>query len=67
MASQLGFALAALFSPTLRAVKERLYQSEPAWLVDSGRCERTFGWVATPLEEAIRSTLAWFREESTAT
>jgi nucleoside-diphosphate-sugar epimerase len=61
-----GIALAALFSPTLRAVKERLYHSERPWVVDSSKFEPTFGWVATPLEEAIRSTVAWFRQELSA-
>jgi nucleoside-diphosphate-sugar epimerase len=39
-----GLALAALFNPTLRAVREQLYQSEHPWVVDSSRFERTFGW-----------------------
>jgi len=61
-----GFTLAALFSPTLRAVREQLYQSERPWVVDSSKFERTFGWRATPLPEAIRPTVAWFREHGPA-
>jgi nucleoside-diphosphate-sugar epimerase len=61
-----GIALAGLFSPTLRAVKEQLYQSEQRWVVDSGKFERVFGATATPLEEAITSTVAWFRLELSA-
>ena len=56
-----GLALAGLFNPTIRAVREQLYQSERPWVVDSGRFERTFGWSATPLPEAIAATTAWFR------
>jgi nucleoside-diphosphate-sugar epimerase len=56
-----GLALAGLFNPTIRAVREQLYQSERAWVVDSGRFERAFGWRATPLTEAIGATTAWFR------
>ncbi len=57
-----GLALAGLFSPTVRAVREQLYQSERAWVVDSGKFERTFGWKATPLPLAIEATVAWFKE-----
>lgn len=61
-----GLALAGLFNPTIRAVREQLYQSERPWVVDSGRFERTFGWTATPLSESIDATTAWFRVRSSA-
>ena len=32
--------MAALFNPTMRAVKEQLYQSERPWVVDSTKFER---------------------------
>jgi len=56
--------LAASFNPTLRAVKEQLYQSERPWVVDSGKFERAFGWKATPLSDAVGATVAWFREQA---
>ena len=59
-----GLVLAGLFNPTVRAVREQLYQSEHPWLVDSARFEQTFGWRATPLQEAIRATAVWFREHT---
>jgi nucleoside-diphosphate-sugar epimerase len=58
-----SLALVGLFNPTLRAVREQLYQSERPWVVDSSKFERTFGWKATPLPEAVRATVAWFREQ----
>jgi hypothetical protein len=61
-----GLALAGLFNPTIRAVREQLYQAERPWVVDSGRFERTFGWTATPLSESIEATTTWFRERSSA-
>lgn len=61
-----GLALAGLFNPTLRAVREQLYQSERPWVVDSGKFERAFGWRATPLPEAVRPTVAWFRQQATS-
>ena len=63
-APQWGIAMAALFNPTLCAVKEQLYQSEGPWVVDSSKFERAFGWRATPLPEAIRATVAWFRDHA---
>jgi nucleoside-diphosphate-sugar epimerase len=57
-----GLAVAGLFDPTLRAVREQLYQSEHPWVVDSGKFEGVFGWKATPLPEAVRATVAWYRE-----
>lgn len=42
-------------------MREQLYQSERPWVVDSSRFEQTFGWRATPLPEAIRATVDWFR------
>ena len=59
-----GLVLAGLFNPTVRAVREQLYQSERPWLVDSGGFERTFGWRATPVREAIHATVMWFRRHT---
>lgn len=59
-----GIALAALFNPTLRAVKEQAYQSQRLWVVDSTKFERTFGWTATPLRDAVAATVAWFRDRT---
>lgn len=59
-----GIAMAALFDPTLRAVREQLYQSERPWVVDSSKFERAFGWSATPLPDAVAATVAWFRSNA---
>ena len=59
-----GIALGALFNPTLRAVKEQLYQSERPWVVDSIKFERAFGWDATALAAAVSATVAWYRERA---
>jgi nucleoside-diphosphate-sugar epimerase len=60
-----GIAMAALFNPTMRAVKEQLYQSERPWVVDSTKFQRAFGWTATPLHDAVAATIAWFRDHTT--
>jgi nucleoside-diphosphate-sugar epimerase len=53
-------ALAALFSPTLRAVREQQYQRDAPWIVDHSRFARAFGAEVTPHREAIATTTAWF-------
>jgi nucleoside-diphosphate-sugar epimerase len=53
--------LLSLVHPTMREVKEMLYQFEEDFVVDSSRFTRTFGLSATPLDDAIRATLAWYR------
>lgn len=58
-----GIAMAALFNPTLRGVREQLYQSERPWMVDCSKFERAFGWSATSLPDAVAATVAWFRNE----
>jgi nucleoside-diphosphate-sugar epimerase len=53
--------VAALFSPTLRAVKEQQYQRERPWVVDHSKFAQAFGAHVTPHPEAIDLTLAWYR------
>jgi nucleoside-diphosphate-sugar epimerase len=64
VAPRWGIAMAALVNPTMRAVKEQLYQSERPWVVDSTRFERAFGWTATPLRDAVAATVAWFQSQT---
>jgi nucleoside-diphosphate-sugar epimerase len=59
-----GIAMAALFNPTLRAVKEQLYQSERPWVVDCSKFERAFRWGAMPLPDAVSATVAWFQDQA---
>lgn len=54
-------AVASLRNPTLKAVREQLYQHQHPWVVDSTKFEEAFGWEATALPDAIEATVAWFR------
>lgn len=54
-------ALAGLFIPGARESVEMMYEFEKPFLVDSSRFERAFGWLATPLDEAIAATVDWYR------
>lgn len=54
-------ALGGLFIPAARETVEMMYEFEQPFVVDSGAFERTFGLPATPLKEALRATVAWYR------
>jgi nucleoside-diphosphate-sugar epimerase len=60
-APKIAITLFALFSPSMAAVKETLYQSEYPWVVDDTKFVRAFGTRPTPHEKAIEQTLAWFK------
>jgi nucleoside-diphosphate-sugar epimerase len=53
-----------LINPTLRAVREQLYQLRRPFVVDHAKFARNFGADATPHPDAIRATLEWFAAKS---
>ena len=55
-------ALGLLFPP-IAAVRETMYQSELPWVVDHRKFAGAFGAEATPHEDAIAQTLAWFKSD----
>lgn len=55
-----------LFQPDVGEVAEMLYQFEAPLVVDHSKFERAFGCKPTPHKEAIRQTLAWYRENPLA-
>jgi nucleoside-diphosphate-sugar epimerase len=57
-------ALLALASPTLRAVKQVAYQLQQPFVVDHSKFAQAFGTHPTPQPEAIRRTLAWYRDRN---
>ncbi|MFJ7907348.1 NAD-dependent epimerase/dehydratase family protein [Kitasatospora sp. NPDC096204] len=55
-------AVAGLFSPLLRELWEVRYQFDRSFVVDCSAYEAAFAVRATPLEEQVRATVAWWRE-----
>ena len=51
-----------LFNPALHEMMEMLYEFEEPFVVDHSDFTRTFGDHATPLGEAVRETVRWYRE-----
>ena len=64
VAPALAIKFVALFNPGARGVKEVLYQSAQAFVVDHAKYTRAFGGTTTTHEEAIAQTLEWFRQQT---
>lgn len=54
-------AVLSWFNPTLRAVREEVFQLQSDWIMDDSKYRETFGHGETPRDEALADTLAWFR------
>ncbi len=63
-APRFAIALLGRFDENVRELREMLYQFERDFVMDSSRFESSFGMRATPLDEAIRQTLAWYSSRS---
>jgi len=59
-----------LFSPFMREAKEMTYEWEVPFVIDDARFRKTFGYGATPIDEAVATTASWalsrFSSRSTA-
>jgi len=53
--------MGGLFIPEAKETVEMMYEFDQPFIVDSSRFETTFGMKATPMKEAIRETVAWYR------
>ena len=52
---------AGLFSPSAKELVEMMYEFEQPFIVDSSKFEQTFGLKATPVQEAIKETMTWYK------
>ena len=53
--------LVGFFNPGARETVEMMYEFEQPFVVDSSKFERTFQMHATPIEQAVQETVAWYR------
>lgn len=60
-AGRLIMSLIGLFNAGSRETVEMMYEFEKPFILDSRKFECTFGLKATPIEQAVRETVAWFR------
>jgi nucleoside-diphosphate-sugar epimerase len=63
---RLALTVGGLFNPSLKALKEVLYQFDKPWIIDASLTEQTFGLAATPLAEGAAATVAWWRQRLAA-
>lgn len=61
VAGPTALRLVGLVQPEVRELRHTLYQFSEPRVVDDGDFRRTFGVAATPLDQALATTLAWFR------
>jgi nucleoside-diphosphate-sugar epimerase len=52
--------------PAMREYLHTLYQFTDPWVVDDSSFRTAFGVAATPLDEALDATLAWYRANASA-
>lgn len=53
--------IGGLFVPEARETVEMMYEFDQPFIVDSSKFEKTFGMKATPMQEAIKETVAWYK------
>jgi nucleoside-diphosphate-sugar epimerase len=58
---KLMMAIGGLFIPEAKETVEMMYEFEAPFIIDSSKFEKTFGLKATPMREAIRETVAWYK------
>ncbi len=58
---KLMMSIGGLFIPEAKETVEMMYEFEKPFMIDSSKFEKTFGMKATPMREAIRDTVAWYK------
>jgi len=58
---KLMMRIGGLFIPEAKETVEMMYEFDQPFVVDSSKFEKTFGMKATPMREAMRETVAWYR------
>lgn len=53
--------IGGLFIPEAKEQVEMMYEFEQPFIVDSSKFENAFGMRATPMKEAIKETVAWYK------
>jgi nucleoside-diphosphate-sugar epimerase len=59
--NKLMLSTVGLFVPIVREMKEMAYEFDEAYVVDDSQFRAAFGAQVTPLPEAARATVAWYR------
>ena len=60
-AGKFMMSMLGLFVPEIKETVEMMYEFEQPFIVDSSKFESTFGMKATPMREAVRETVNWYK------
>jgi hypothetical protein len=63
-AGRTTLAAIGIVKPAMREYLHTLYQFTKPWVVDDSAFCSTFGVRATPVDEALTTTLAWYRDRA---
>ena len=58
---RLMMTIGGFFIPEAKETVEMMYEFDQPFVVDSSKFEKTFGMKATPMREAIKETVAWYK------
>ena len=58
---KLMMSIGGLFIPEAKESVEMIYEFEKPFVIDSSKFEKTFGMKATPIREAIKETVGWYK------
>jgi len=58
---KLMMTIGGLFIPEAKETVEMMYEFDEPFVIDSSKFEKTFGMKATPIREAIKETVAWYK------
>ena len=62
LAGKMMISMLGLFSPMIKETKEMLYTWEEPYVVDHSKYEKAFGSDTTSHAQAIKQTIAWFKD-----
>jgi hypothetical protein len=63
-AGRITLGAIGMVRPAMREYLHTLYQFSQPWIVDDSAFCSSFGTRATPLDEALVATLAWYRDRA---
>ena len=58
---KLMMTIGGFFIPEAKETVEMMYEFDQPFIVDSSKFEKTFGMKATPMRDAIKETVAWYK------
>jgi nucleoside-diphosphate-sugar epimerase len=58
---KLMMSIGGFFIPAAKETVEMMYEFDKPFIIDSSKFENTFGTKATPMREAIRETVSWYK------